>query len=190
MIVNRFTKYVIFISVRKNWKIKNLANALINNVFKYFDMFVSIVNDRKSLFILHFLSAFCYHVSMSLRYNIVFHFQTNEQTKRQNQILEQYLKCYVNYSQNNWATLLWIAIYTYNNAWHSIINISSQQVMFETNVNWTEFLKKRENFEISAARFRVQIITNLRSYLCNRLKKRKLYKLNIMMPSTYLYDLI
>ena len=54
VIVNRFTKYAIYISVRKNWKIKNLANVLTNNVFKYFDMFVLIVNDRKSLFIWHF----------------------------------------------------------------------------------------------------------------------------------------
>ena len=101
MIVNRFTKYAIYISIRKNWKIKNLANALTNNVFKYFDMFVLIVNDKKLLFISHFWFAFYYHFSMTLQYNIVFHFQTNEQTKRQNQILKQYLKCYVNYQQNN-----------------------------------------------------------------------------------------
>ena len=115
MIVNRFTKYAIYILVRKNWKIKNLANALTNNVFKYFDMLISIVNDKKSLFVLHFLSTFYYYCSMTLRYNIVFHSQTNNLTKRQNQILEQYLKCYVNYQQSNWATLLWIAMCTYNN---------------------------------------------------------------------------
>ena len=45
IIMNRFTKHVIYISIRKNWKIKNSANALTNNVFKYFDMFVLIVND-------------------------------------------------------------------------------------------------------------------------------------------------
>ena len=106
IIVNRFTKYVIYISIRKDWKRKNLANALINSVFKYFDMFVLIVNNKKVLFISHFWFTFCYHLSMSLRYNIVFYFQTNEQTKRQNQILKQYLKRYVTCQQNNWTTLL------------------------------------------------------------------------------------
>ena len=76
--VNRFTNYVIYILVRKNKKINFFANALKNNVFKYFDMFVLIVNDKKLLFILHFKSAFCYYFSMTLQYNIVFHFQTNE----------------------------------------------------------------------------------------------------------------
>ena len=60
-------------------------------------MLVSIMNNRKSLFISRFESAFCYHFSMTLQYNIVFYFQMNEKTKRQNQILKQYLKCYVNY---------------------------------------------------------------------------------------------
>ena len=109
-------------------------------------MLVSIVNDKKSLFISHFWFAFCYHFSMLLRYNIVFHFQTNEQTKRQNQILEQYLKCYVNYQQNNWATLLWIAMYVYNNAWRSIIKINSYQAMFETKISGAELLKKTCKF--------------------------------------------
>ena len=74
MIVNRFPKYVIYISIRKNWKIKNLANALTNKVFKYFDMFVSIVNNKKSLFISHFWFTFCYHSSIMFRCNIIFHF--------------------------------------------------------------------------------------------------------------------
>ena len=34
-------------------------------------------------------------------------------------------------------------------------------------------MKKRENFEIFVARFRVKININLRNYLCNRLKKIK-----------------
>ena len=46
--------------------------------------------------------------------------------------------------------------------------------MFETNVNWTEFLKKRKNFEVSAAQFRVQIIINLQNSLYNRLKKTQI----------------
>ena len=54
MIVNRFTKYAIYILARKNWKVEDFANALTNNVFKNFDMFASIVNDKESLFISHF----------------------------------------------------------------------------------------------------------------------------------------
>ena len=54
IIVNRFTKYFIYVSVWKDWKVENFANVLTNNVFKYFDILVSIVSDKTSLFISHF----------------------------------------------------------------------------------------------------------------------------------------
>ena len=38
------------------------------------------------------------------------------QTERTNQTLEQYLRVYCNYQQDNWAELLLIAEFAYNNA--------------------------------------------------------------------------
>ena len=49
--------------------------------------------------------------------------------------------------------------------------------MFETNVSWAEFLKKRANFETSAARFRVQMIIDLQNYLYNCFKKTKIIQI-------------
>ena len=39
----------------------------------------------------------------------VYHLQTDGQTEKLNQILEQYLQHYVNYMQNNWSGLLPVA---------------------------------------------------------------------------------
>lgn len=44
--------------------------------------------------------------------------QTDGQTERVNQSLEQYLRCYVDYQKDNWATLLSTAEFAYNNAAH------------------------------------------------------------------------
>ena len=44
----------------------------------------------------------------------VYHPQTDGQTERLNQILEQYLQHYVNYAQNNWSALLPVAQFAYN----------------------------------------------------------------------------
>ena len=45
---------------------------------------------------------------------IAYYLQINEQTERLNQTLEQYLKHYINYIQNNWALLLPVIQFTYN----------------------------------------------------------------------------
>ena len=44
------------------------------------------------------------------------HAQTDGQTERINRTLEQYLRCYVNYPQDNWAELLPLAQFAYNSA--------------------------------------------------------------------------
>jgi len=45
-----------------------------------------------------------------------FHPKTDEQTERVNQSLEQYLRMFSNYEQNNWSKLLPMAEFLYNNS--------------------------------------------------------------------------
>src|SRR5205085_10814906 len=45
-----------------------------------------------------------------------FHLETDEQTERVNQSLEQYLRMFSNYEQNNWSELLSMTEFSYNNS--------------------------------------------------------------------------
>ncbi|KAL7281621.1 hypothetical protein ACG7TL_004938 [Trametes sanguinea] len=47
-----------------------------------------------------------------------YHPQTDGQTERVNQTLEQFLRCYVDYQKANWSKLLSAAEFAYNNAAH------------------------------------------------------------------------
>ena len=47
------------------------------------------------------------------------HPQTNRQTDKQNCVLEQYLRSYINYQQDDWTPLLALAEFAYNIAVHS-----------------------------------------------------------------------
>ena len=53
---------------------------------------------------------------MKLHFTSGYHPKGNGQTERSNQILEQYLWVYCNYQQDNWADLLPLAEFSYNNA--------------------------------------------------------------------------
>jgi hypothetical protein len=115
IIINYYTKYFKYISAKKDWTTKQLTNQLFDEIFFKHEMSKSIMFDRNSLFIFNFWFNFCYHLKIKIRLNIVFHFQTDDQTKRQNQTLKQYFKIYVNYQQNNWVKLLFVAEFAYNN---------------------------------------------------------------------------
>ena len=55
------------------------------------------------------------------RLSTAFHPQTDGQTERTNAILEQYLRAYINYQQDNWNELLPLDEFAYNNGYQETI---------------------------------------------------------------------
>jgi len=58
------------------------------------------------------------------RLSTAFHPQTDGQTERMNQTVEQYLRIYCNYQQDNWYELLPVAEFAYNNSHQPTIGCS------------------------------------------------------------------
>ena len=52
---------------------------------------------------------------MWLHFTLGYHPEGDGQTERMNQTLEQYLRVYCNYQQDNWSKLLPLAEFAYNN---------------------------------------------------------------------------
>ncbi|MBW0534486.1 hypothetical protein O181_074201 [Austropuccinia psidii MF-1] len=96
-----------------------LAQVLISHVFSKHGLPVSIVSDRGSLFVSSFWTNLCQQLQISKDLSNAFHPQTDEQTERLNQILEQYLQIYFSYHQDDRHTWLPLAEFSYNNAKNS-----------------------------------------------------------------------
>ncbi len=175
LIINRYTKYFKYISTKKDWTAKHLANELFDEIFFKQEMSKSIIFDRNSLFTFNFWSNFCYHLRIKIRLNIVFYSQIDDQTKRQNQTLKQYLKIYINYQQDNWTRLLFMIEYAYNNNWHSVIKMSSFAILYRNNdiSKWKDQIQKFFEKNVSTTRARIEEITKLRNQLNKRLKETR-----------------
>jgi transposase InsO family protein len=76
-------------------------------------------SDRDKLFTSKMWQSFTDLVGIEHRLSTAYHPRTNGQTERTNQTLEQYLRHYVNYQQDDWAGLLPLAQFAYNNAMHT-----------------------------------------------------------------------
>src|SRR6266446_5101653 len=61
---------------------------------------------------------------MRLHFTSGYHPEGDGQTEHANQVLEQYLRGYMNYQQDNWATLLPMAEFAYNNATNATTGVS------------------------------------------------------------------
>ena len=97
IMVDRLTKMIHYISIIKIISVENLTEIFIKKVVRLHDLFLFIIIDKELLFILSFWSTFCYTMKIKRKFFIAFHSQTDEQIKRQNSIIKQYFKTYVNF---------------------------------------------------------------------------------------------
>jgi hypothetical protein len=175
IIIDRYTKYFKYISAKKDWTTKQLTNQLFDEIFSKHEISKSIMFDKNSLFIFNFWFNFCYHLKIKIRLNIVFYFQIDDQIKRQNETLKQYLRIYVNYQQDNWIKLLFVAKFAYNNNWHNVIKMSSFTTLYrnEDVLRWKDQIRKDFEKKMSTTQFKILEIMILRNQLYKRLKKTK-----------------
>jgi hypothetical protein len=127
VVMDRFTKMACYIPVKKTIDAEGLADAMMAQVVSRHGIPESIVSDRGTVFTSGFWSAFCYHTRIKRRLSTAFHPQTDGQTERQNQTLEQYLRSYVNHQQDDWVDWLPMAEFAYNNSAQATTGLSPFQ---------------------------------------------------------------
>jgi transposase InsO family protein len=116
VVVDRLTKLAHYIPTRKKLTAQGLAEIIYREIVGKHGVPESIVTDRGSLFTSDFWTALCFYLRIRRRLSTAFHPQTDGQTERQNQTLEQYLRAYTNWQQDDWGMLLLMAELSYNNA--------------------------------------------------------------------------
>jgi hypothetical protein len=82
----------------------------------------SLITDR--YFTSHFWTALIKLLGLQRRLSTAFHPQTDGQNERANQILEQYLRIYCSYQQDDWYNYLSLAEFAINNAHQSSLKCS------------------------------------------------------------------
>jgi hypothetical protein len=113
--VDRMTKMTHFIPCTKTTSAPEFAKLFVSYVVKLHGLPDSIVSDRGSIFTSHFWSTLSSILKIDPRKSTSFHPQTDGQTERMNQTLEQYIRIYCNYQQDDWFDLLPLAEFAYNN---------------------------------------------------------------------------
>lgn len=122
--VDRFSKMAIFVPTFNEVDAEGTVQLFITHVFSQFGLPNDIVSDRGVVFTSKFTQAMLKSLNVKQKLSSAFHPQTDGQTERINSILEQYLRCYINYQQSNWSDYLPIAQFAYNNSMHSSTNTS------------------------------------------------------------------
>src|SRR5260370_20592078 len=115
VIIDRLTKQSLFIPTHDMVDAPQLAQMFLTHVFSKHGTLGHITSDHRAEFISHFFHSLGSLLNMKLHFMSGYHPEGDSQMEQINQVLEQYLCTYTNYQQDNWAPLLPLAQFTYNN---------------------------------------------------------------------------
>ena len=109
VVVNKLSEIYHYMPCRSEITVGELAEVITQEVIRLHWVPSAIISDRGSFFTFQLWANRMYSFRIKRQICTAFHPQTDGQTNRQNSVLEQYLRSYVNYQQDNWALLLALA---------------------------------------------------------------------------------
>jgi RNase H-like domain found in reverse transcriptase/Reverse transcriptase (RNA-dependent DNA polymerase)/Integrase zinc binding domain/Retroviral aspartyl protease len=122
VVVDRLTKMARFIPTTDDVDSDGTLRLFLTRVVGVHGLPDDIVSDRGSVFTSQFTRTVMKALGIKQNLSTAFHPQTDGQTERTNGILEQFLRCYTNYQQNDWSEYLYWAELSYNNSLQSTTN--------------------------------------------------------------------
>jgi hypothetical protein len=139
VVVCRLTKMAHYIPARADWDGQDLAQAWIREIIRLHGSPARIISDRGPLMKANAWDTFTYYLNSRRVLTSAYHPQTDGQTERQNQTLEQYLRCYCTLEQDDWALWISIAEFAYNDSMHATTKTTPFQACQGMNPRGTDW---------------------------------------------------
>lgn len=130
VIVDNCTKFAHFLPLTHPYTTAKVALLYMNNMYRIHGFPATIVSDRDPVFTGHFWRELFKYASTELRLSAANHPQTDGQTRRVNQCVETYLRCFVHACPTRWSHWIPLAQFWYNASHHSSIGMSPFKAMF------------------------------------------------------------
>jgi IS30 family transposase len=124
IVVDRLTKSAHFIPVKTNYSSAVLAELYMSQIVCLHGVLKKIVSDRGTQFTSHFWQLLHEALGTHLNFSSAYHPQTDGQTERTNQILEDMLRACALQDQTRWDKRLPYAEFSYNNSYQASLKMS------------------------------------------------------------------
>ncbi|GJU10658.1 DNA/RNA polymerases superfamily protein [Tanacetum coccineum] len=130
VVVDRLTKSAHFLPIRKNYGISKLAEIFRQEIVRLHGTPTSIVSDRDPKFTSHFWKGLQKAWGTRLKFSTAFHPQTDGQSERTIQTLEDMLRACALEWTGSWDEYLCLVEFAYNNSWHASIKAAPFELLY------------------------------------------------------------
>lgn len=130
VIVDRLTKVAAFIPVKKTFSLERLAKLYVREIVANYGVLLSIVSDRDPRFVSRFWKSLHNALGTKLNFSTAYHPQSDGQSERVIQILEDMLRASVLDFNEKWEEALPLVKFAYNNSYQSSIKMAPYEALY------------------------------------------------------------
>ena len=130
MIVDRLTKSAHFLPVNVEDSLEKLAQLYVDEIVRLHGVLVSIVSYRDPKFTSRFWPSLQAALGTRLHFSIAFHPQTDGESKRTIQMLEDMLRACVMEFKGIWDTHFALIEFAYNNSYQASIEMAPFEALY------------------------------------------------------------
>ncbi|PKA63075.1 hypothetical protein AXF42_Ash007871 [Apostasia shenzhenica] len=130
VVVDRLTKSAHFLPIKTTDTAERLAKLYVEQIIRLHGIPKVIISDRDSKFTSHFWKKVHTAFNTELKFSTAFHPQTDGQTERTIQTLEDLLRMCVLDFGRNWEDHLVLIEFTYNNSYQTCIGMAPYEALY------------------------------------------------------------
>jgi hypothetical protein len=147
VIVDRLTKSAHFLPVHTTCNAKRYAEIYLDQIVRLHGIPKTIISDRGAQFVARFWEQLQDALGTKLIRSSAYHPQTDGQTKRVNQILEDMLRAYVLQYDKHWDKCQPLAEFSYNNGYQTSLKMAPFEALYgrrdRTPLSWSQTSERK-----------------------------------------------
>ena len=130
VIVDRLTKSAHFIAIKVTYSVEKLAELYVSQIVRYHGVPKSIILDHDGRFTSRLWASIHGAMGSKLKFSTAFHPQTDGQSERKIQTLEEMLRSCVLDFKGNCDQKLPLIEFSYNNSYHASIGMAPFEALY------------------------------------------------------------
>jgi hypothetical protein len=142
VLVDRLTKTAHFIAAHTTYLVQQYAELYMDHIVRLHGIPKTIISDRGTQFVSRFWEQLHECLGTKLIRSSSYHPQTDGQTERINQILEDMLRASILHFDKSWDKWLSLAEFSYNNSYQASLKMAPFDALYRrrcrTPLNWSE----------------------------------------------------
>ncbi|XP_039045952.1 uncharacterized protein LOC120185946 [Hibiscus syriacus] len=139
VIVDKYSKYGHFLAIAHPYTVTEIARIYLDQVYKLHGPPKIAISNRDKTFTSLFWKELMKHLGTTTFFSTTYHLETDGQTERLNQCLEQYLRSMCFLKPGNWEKYLPLAEWWYNTNYHTTLGVTPFEALYGYKppmINW------------------------------------------------------